>query len=74
MVKRIEKIFIEVTGISDVVFSEKTSIDKVANISSLAKIELICAIEEEFDIEIPNSAIKKFKTVKDIVKFIEKHS
>ena len=28
-------------------------------------------LEDEFDIEIPNSQIKKFKTVKDIIKFIE---
>ena len=74
MVKRIEKIFTEVTGITDVEFTEKTRIDKTLNVSSLAKIQLICAIEDEFDIEIPNSQIKKFKTVKDVIKFIEKNA
>ena len=74
MVKRIEKIFIEVTGIADVDFTEKTRLDKGLNVSSLAMIQMICAIEDEFDVEIPNSAIKKFKTVKDVIKFLEKNS
>ena len=74
MIERIEKIFVEVTGVTDIDFSEKTRIDKMTDVSSLAKIQLICAIEDEFDIEIPNSAIKKFKTVKDVIKFIEKNS
>ncbi len=73
MINRIEKIFTEVTGLTNVEFTEKTRIDKTLNVSSLAKIQLICAIEDEFDIEIPNSQIKKFKTVKDVVEFIEKN-
>lgn len=48
--------------------------DKDLHISSLAIIQMVCAIEDEFDIEIPNSAIKKFKTVKDVIKFIEKNT
>lgn len=74
MVNRIEKIFSEVTGMTELNFTEKTRIDKGLNVSSLTMIQLVCAIEDEFDIEIPNSAIKKFKTVKDVIKFIEKNS
>ncbi|MBR3815986.1 MAG: acyl carrier protein [Clostridia bacterium] len=74
MIKHIEKIFTEVTGNTDIVITEKTNISKELNMSSLAIIQLVCAIEDEFDIEIPNSAIKKFKTVNDVVKFIEKNT
>ena len=74
MVNRREKIFSEVTGMTELNFTEKTRIDKGLNVSSLTMIQLVCAIEDEFDIEIPNSAIKKFKTVKDVIKFIEKNS
>ena len=74
MVKRIEELFGEVTGMVDLKFTEKTRIDKIANVTSLTMIQLICAIEDEFDIEIPNSQIKKFKTVKDVVEFIEKNT
>ena len=34
----------------------------------------VCAVEDEFDIEIPNSQIKKFKTIKDLISFIEKET
>lgn len=36
-------------------------------------IQLICGLEDEFDIDIPNSAVKKIKTVGDVVKFLEKN-
>ena len=72
MIEKLENIFIEVTGLSNIELTEKTKINKIANVSSLAMIQLICAIEDEFDIEIPNSVIKKFKTVKDLISFIEK--
>ena len=73
MLEKLENIFREITGVSDIELTEKTKINKISNISSLAVIQLICAIEDEFDIEIPNSQIKKFKTVKDIISFIEKN-
>lgn len=73
MLKRIEKVFSEVTGQTDVSFTEKTKIDKKLGISSLGIIQLICGLEDEFDVEIPNSAIKKFKTIKDVIVFLEKN-
>lgn len=38
---------------------------------SLDVVDLIMALEEEFDIEIPDEAAKTIKTVGDIVKYIE---
>ena len=74
MIERIEKIFSEVTGKKDISFTSKTRLDNSLGISSLGLIQLICSIEDEFDIEIPNSAIKKFKTIGDVVSFIEKNT
>ena len=71
MLEKLEKIFGEVTGVADIELTEKTKIKKIANVSSLTMVQLVCAIEDEFDIEIPNSQIKKFKTVKDVISFIE---
>lgn len=31
-----------------------------------------CIVEDEFDIEIPDRAIKDFKTIGDVIAFIEK--
>lgn len=74
MIDRIEKIFTEVTGKKDISITQRTRLDNSLGISSLGLIQLICAIEDEFDIEIPNSAIKKFKTVGDVADFIKKNT
>ena len=71
MLEKLEKIFCEITGVADIELTEKTKIKKIANVSSLTMVQLICSIEDEFDIEIPNSQIKKFNTVKDVISFIE---
>ena len=73
MIKRIEKVFSEVTGKNDLNFTEKTRLDKNFEFTSLSFIQLICGLEDEFDIDIPNSTVKKIKTVGDIVKFLEKN-
>ena len=38
---------------------------------SLAVMEIVMALEEEFDIEIPDSVTSKIKTVKDILDYLE---
>lgn len=75
MIERLQNIFHELTGRTDIIITPKTSLNnKEYNFSSFAMIQLVCAIEDEFDIEIPNSAIKKFKTVKDVVDFLKKNT
>ncbi len=72
MLERLQNIFIDITGRTDIVLTPKTKINKDIGLSSLSIVGLICAVEDEFDIEIPNSVIKKFKTVNDVMDFIEK--
>lgn len=75
MLERLQKIFNDLTGRDDIVITPKTKLNnKEYNFSSFALIQLVCAIEDEFDVEIPNSAIKKFKTVQDVLKFIENNT
>ncbi len=38
---------------------------------SLDVVDLVMSLEEEFDSEIPDEDVEKFKTVGDIVKYIE---
>ena len=40
---------------------------------SLDVIDLSMSIEDAFDIEVPDDEIEKFKTVGDIVRFVEEH-
>jgi acyl carrier protein len=41
---------------------------------SLDVVELVMALEEKFDIEIPDSDAEKIATVGDALKYIEEHS
>ena len=38
---------------------------------SLAAVELVMSLEEEFDVEIPDNQVENIKTVGDIVRYIE---
>ena len=74
MLDQIQDIFVKVTGITDFVLTPKTKLNnKEINLSSFTLIQLICEIEERFDIEIPNSELKKMKTVKDIIVYLNKN-
>ena len=43
------------------------------DLESLDSVELIMSAEEEFGIEIPDEDVMNFKTVNDIVNYIEEH-
>lgn len=73
MIKRIEKVFSEVIGKEDLNFTEDTQLDSSFEFTSLSFVQLVCGLEDEFDVEIPNSLIKTFKTVGDVVKFLEEN-
>lgn len=74
MIKRIQDVFSDVLCRDDLNFTEATKLEQYFRFTSLSFIYLVAALEEEFDIEIPNSALNKFKTVGDIVKFLEKNT
>ena len=38
---------------------------------SLDAVEIIMAIEDEFDIEVPDEDAEKFQTVNDIISYVE---
>ena len=40
---------------------------------SLDIVELVMAMEEEFEIEIPDEAIEKIQSVQDVVHYLRKH-
>ena len=56
----------------DEVSIDSTFIDDLGA-DSLDIVELIMAFEEEFNIEIPDEAAEKIKTVQDVVTYIDQH-
>lgn len=71
MEEKIKDIFFKVTGRDASDISAKTKLKKLG-LTSLALVEIICSIEDEFDIEIPNSELKKLKTIGDMESFLRK--
>lgn len=71
MIKELQNIFNEVVGRNDVELTPKTKM-KDLPLSSLGLVQLICAIEDEYDIEVSNADMKSFKTVKDVVEYLER--
>lgn len=67
-----KEIIIEQLGLEeDVVIVEKTSLVDDLEADSLDAVEIIMALEDEFDIEIPDEDAEKFANIGDIAKYVE---
>jgi len=72
MFERIKELIIEELVLDeDIEITEKTSLMDDLEADSLDAVEIIMALEDEFDIEIPDEAAEDFKNIGDIVKYIE---
>lgn len=72
--KRVKEIIVEQLGVSeDEVVAEASFIDDLGA-DSLDTVELVMALEEEFDIEIPDEDAEKIHTVQDAVNYIQENS
>ena len=72
--EKVKAITVEQLSVApDDVKMESTFIDDLGA-DSLDIVELIMAFEEEFNIEIPDEAAEKIKTVQDVVTYIDQNS
>lgn len=71
--EKVRKIIVEQLGVSpEEVTLEASFIDDLGA-DSLDTVELVMALEEEFDMEIPDEDAEKIVTVGDAIDYIEKH-
>lgn len=71
--EKVKKIIVEQLGVDeDDVTMEASFIDDLGA-DSLDIVELIMALEEEFELEIPDSDAEKIATVGDAVDYIKTH-
>jgi len=69
----VKKIIVEQLGVDeDDVTMESSFVDDLGA-DSLDIVELIMALEEEFELEIPDSDAEKITTVGDAVEYIKNH-
>ena len=55
----------------DVQLTEDTVILRDLGVDSLEMVELVCAVEDEFDIEIADKKIKSLVTIGDLIDYIK---
>ena len=68
--QKITKVIVEKLGVSeDKVKPEAAFIDDLGA-DSLDQVELIMALEDEFDIEIPDEEAEKLKKVSDVIAYV----
>ena len=68
---KIKGIIAEQLGVEEDAITMDTHLMKDLEADSLDAVEIIMAIEDEFDIEVPDEDAEKFQTVADIVSYIE---
>ena len=68
---RIRDIIIEQLQVEESDVNMDTNLMKDLEADSLDAVEIIMAIEDEFDIEVPDEDAEKFQTVADIVSYVE---
>ncbi|MDN5364894.1 MAG: acyl carrier protein [Thermacetogenium sp.] len=70
--EKVKSIIAEQLGVAEEELTPETSFEDL-NADSLDIVELIMALEEEFDLEIPDEEAEKIQTVGEIVEYIKDH-
>lgn len=71
MIERLTEIIREYKDDNSIVLTKDTSIIGDLGLNSLDLVNLVTEIEDEFDVEVPDRAIKLFRTAGDVVRFLE---
>ena len=74
MFEKVKEIIEEKLNADGMDISEATSFKDDLNADSLDLFEMVMALEDEFEIEIPDGEIENIKTIGDLVKYIEANS
>ena len=70
---KVKSIIVEQLGVADTAVTMEASLIDDLGADSLDIVELIMALEEEFDTEIPDADAEKIVTVGDVVDYIKDH-
>ena len=68
---KVKELISEQLDVKDDDITEASNIQDDLGADSLDVVDLVMALEDEFDVEIPEDQVENIKTVGDIVKFIE---
>lgn len=72
MIEKLKQILNETVDVdTNIEIDENTVILRDLGVDSLDMVELVCAVEDEFDIEIADKKIKSLITIGDLIDYIE---
>ncbi|WP_315169604.1 acyl carrier protein [Metaclostridioides mangenotii] len=75
MIERIKEIIADQLGLDDTEeITTTTSLVDDLEADSLDAVEIVMALEDEFDIDIPDEEAEQFKNIGDICKYIEENN
>lgn len=72
MLEKVKEIVAESLNVEESTLSETTSFKEDLGADSLDLFEMVMALEESFNVEIPSEDLEKIKTIKDVKDYIEK--
>ncbi|MDA8414211.1 MAG: acyl carrier protein [Desulfobacteraceae bacterium] len=72
--KRVKEIVAEQLGVEEALVVPEASFMDDLGADSLDTVELVMALEEEFDLEIPDEDAEKIQSVNDAIEYITEHS
>ena len=73
MLETIKKLVAENLGIEEETITENASFKEYLGVDSLDLFELVMALEEEYDLEIPTEDLEKLTTVGEVAAYIQEH-
>lgn len=74
IVERVTKLVCEQLGVEEKEVTPQASFVEDLGADSLDTVELVMALEEEFETEIPDEEAEKITTVKEAIDYIQAHT
>ena len=72
--QRVKKIVAEQLGVNEADVKNESSFVNDLGADSLDTVELVMALEEEFECEIPDEEAEKITTVQQAIDYVKRHS
>ena len=72
--EKVKEIIVDQLGVDDKKVTTSASFIDDLGADSLDTVELVMALEEEFDIEIPDEEAEKISKVQDAIDYIKSHT
>ena len=73
MLEKMKEIIAEQLSVDAETVTEASSFKEDLGADSLDLFEMVMALEEEFDMEIPSEDLEQLETVQDVITYIENH-